>query len=165
MSNLSQTITNCVFPPSDPYVLRAALAFLFKNTSTEEQNLLADPVNPLGMVLTRALQIAVDQNDVPCMLLLFSKERAQHLVNSEKATTARHKKGLKFLSELLRFYEVDTTFDQLFKTLLSEDGPSNKPVDVFVDAMQQALVSHKQQQKLTRAIAAGNTISTSVKKL
>lgn len=164
MSNLSQTITNCVFPPSDPQLLRAALAFLFKNTSTEEQNLLADPVNPQGMVLTRALQIAVDQNDVPCMLLLFSKERAQHLVNSEKATTVRHKKGLKFLSELLRFYEVDTTFDQLFKALLSEDDPS-KPVDVFIDAMQQALASHKQQQKLTRAIAAGTTISTSVKKL
>lgn len=166
MSNVFQALSNSVFPPSDPMVLCSALIVVYKNITEEDRLVLSDPTSVLGLQLTRALQMAVDQNDAPCIMLLFSPERAEYLLNTEKPSSARHKKGLKLLSQLQDL--PPTVFDQLFDPLVKHNKswvnlPLEEMVASFVKDVRNALVSHAQHKKIARAVAQSTTLGANKK--
>lgn len=159
MSNVFQAISNSVFPPSDPTVLCSALLVLYKNITEEDRVVLDNPTSIPGLQLTRALQIAVDQNDAPCIMLLFSSKRAEYLLHTETPSSARHKKGLKLLSQLQDV--PPAVFDQFFYVTKHSQPMLNLPLEQmlasFVKDVQHALVSHAQHKKITRAVAQSTT--------
>lgn len=162
MSNIFQSITNSVFGASDPIGLSSALLVLYKNSTDADRAVLDDPSSLPGLELTRALQVVVDRNDVACIMLLFSKERATYILNTEKPTSPKHTKGLKLLSELLEL--PPTVFDQLFGALVDHNRPwFNLPLEEmvasFVADVRHALTSHAQHKKLTRAISHSPTVA------
>lgn len=168
MSKVSQALINSVFPPSDPTVLCSALLVVYKNITEEDRVVLDNPTSVPGLELTRALQIAVDQNDAPCIMLLFSPERAAHILTTETATSARHKKGLKLLSQLQDL--PPTVFDQLFDPLVKNNRPwLNLPLEEmvksFVGDVHNALSSHIQHKKITCSIKFSPVVRVSQKKM
>jgi len=153
MSNLLQTITNSVFPPSDPIVLCAALVGVYKSAGAHRA-VFDNPTEVPGLELTRALQMAVHRNDIPCIILLFSQSRAEYILQTEQATSPRHKKGLRLLARLLEL--PPTVVSNLFAALLDPVG--NPPPtfeerqEGFVQSVRTALATHAQHKKLTRAV-------------
>lgn len=152
MSNVFQSITNSVFGSSDPTGLYSSLCVLYKNSTAADRVLLDDPSSLPGLELTRALQVVVDRNDVPCIMLLFSKERATYILDTEKSTSAKHKKGLKLLSRLRDV--LDPVFTELFNAILQSNSSHDvtQSVNVFVADLQHALDSRTQRNKINDKI-------------
>lgn len=161
MHSISQAITNAVFPPSDPALLARALVVLHNATQLESAAGQTPSVDPgFPGLLTVALQVAVDQNDVPCMMLLFSQERATHLLSTEKGGSAKHKKGLKCLSRLRDV--PDPIFSELFNALVKSCSHHDaaQAVNAFVADLQHALDSHTQRTKLNNTIQSTAALNT-----
>lgn len=166
MHNVFQALSNSVFPPSDPTVLCSALLVVYKNMTEEDRLVLSDPTSVLGLQLTRALQVAVDQNDAPCIMLLFSPERAAHILNTETPSSARHKKGLNLLSQLQDL--PPTVFNHLFDPLVKNNRPwlnltLEQQVASFVKDVRNALVGHTQHKKIARAVRHSTAVAANKK--
>lgn len=166
MSNLLQTITNSVFPPSDPIVLCAALVGVYKSAG-EHRAVFDNPSEVPGLELTRALQIVVHRNDIPCIILLFSQSRAEYVLQTEQPTTPRHKKGLRLLARLLEL--PPTVVPNLFAAVLDPVG--NPPPtfeqreEEFVQSVLSALSAQAQHKKITRAVKPMATQTSTGKKI